>query len=144
MNTAALDLQPLRGAILSVEDGLAVLSGGAWTKEPTGVVFNTLRAGVIQGFEYTYELSVKMLRRRLRLDFESRSVVDGASFKDLIRMAGERGLVSSVEAWFSYRDLRNATAHTYDLKKAEQVAAEIPAFIQEAKFLLSRLEASNE
>lgn len=144
MNTAALDLQPLRGAISSVDDGLAVLSGGAWTEEPTGVVFNTLRAGVIQSFEYTYELSVKMLRRRLRLDFESRSVVDGASFKDLIRMAGERGLVSSVEAWFGFRDLRNATAHTYDLKKAEQVAAEIPAFVGEAKFLLYRLEASNE
>ena len=144
MSTAVLDLQPMRRAIASVEEGLVLLEAGAWPEPPSVAVMNTLRAGVIQSFEYTYELSVKMLKRRLRLDFESRAVVDAASFKDLMRMGGERRLVSSVEAWFGFRTLRNETVHTYDLKKAEQVASKIPAFISEAKFLLSRLEASNE
>ena len=144
MNTGVLDLQPMRRAISSVEDGLALLGRGDWVEAPSEALVNTLRAGVIQSFEFTYELCVKMLKRRLRLDFESRSVVDAASFKDLIRMAGERGLISSVETWFQFRDLRNETVHTYNLAKAEQVAAAIPAFVGEAKFLLARLEASNE
>jgi nucleotidyltransferase substrate binding protein (TIGR01987 family) len=144
MTTSALDLQPLRRAISSMDEGLALLAGGAWLQAQPEAVVNTLRAGVIQSFEYTYELSVKMLKRRLRLDAESRAVIDTAGFRDLIRMGGQRGLVSSVEAWFAFRDLRNETAHTYNVVKAEQVAAEMPTFIAEAKFLLGRLEASSE
>ena len=101
---------------------------------PSVAVMNTLRAGVIQSFEYTYELSVKMLKRRLRLDFESRAVVDAASFKDLMRMGGERRLVSSVEAWFGFRTLRNETMHTYDLEKAEQVASKFRRLLAKQNF----------
>ena len=43
-----------------------------------------LRSAAIQAFEFTYELSIKLIRRRLT-DFESATKISQLPFKDLIR-----------------------------------------------------------
>lgn len=95
----------------------------------------------IQRFEYTYELSHKLLKRYLELTEPSGVVIDEMSFPTLIRTGFERGLLqASWDVWRNYRHARNLTSHTYDEKKAMAVFAVIPDFIHEATFLLGRLQ----
>lgn len=138
-----LDLTPLAFAIASLEEGIAVASNETWFSSQTEAVRNTLLAGVIQNFEFVYELSIKMIRRRIELDAATPDEADFADFRDLLRTAAERGLVSDVEAWFEYRNLRNITSHTYDHEKAWRVYRGTLAFLSDAKALLKALEARN-
>lgn len=140
MTHPELDLSPLRQALSSLEDGLDVVRDAAWFNQQSEKVRNTLIAGVIQNFEFVYEISTKMLRRRLEMDALNPSEVDFANFRDVIRIAAEKGLIRDVTAWFGYRQMRNTTAHTYDHHKARQVYEGTQAFLQDARALLARLE----
>ena len=82
-----------------------------------------------------------MLKRQLEREVPVPAEVDGYSFKQLVRVGGERGLVRNVEVWFVYRDKRNLTAHTYNLSTAEEVFSILSQFAQDAVELLRRLEA---
>ena len=129
-----LDLSPLANALASLNKALARwLASGQQDEE--------LRDACIQRFEYTFELSWKMLARRLERDLADARSVDAMSFRDLIRTGGERALVRDVDAWMVFRDRRNITSHTYNAAKAAEVAAVIPSFAQEAQALLDQLQA---
>lgn len=140
MNRHPLDLTPLRQALASLEDGLDVVRDAAWFNQQSDKVRHTLIAGVIQNFEFVYEISTKMLRRRLEMDALNPSEIDFANFRDVLRIAAEKGLISNVQAWFAYRQMRNITAHTYDHQKAQQVYEGTQAFMLDARLLLARLE----
>lgn len=58
--------------------------------------------GVIQNFEFVFEISFKMIKRRIELDSASPNDVDELNFRDVLRVAGEKGLVDDVSAWFEY------------------------------------------
>ncbi len=141
MNAPTLDLTSLRGAIAALADALSVIEDEPWLRAQPAPVRNTLTAGVIQSFEFVYELSFKMLRRRIDLDAQSPVEVDQASFRDVLRLAGEAGLVTDVAAWFRYRELRKITAHTYHQQKAREILGQIAAFLGASQTLLARLEA---
>ena len=138
---STLDLTALRQAITSLHDGLTVVSDAAWFDQQDAKVRQTLMAGVIQNFEFVYELGVKMLRRQLEAESDTPAEIDQTSFRDLLRMAAERGLIDDVEAWFGYRQMRNITAHTYDQTKAMMVYQGLASFLAHAKALLARLES---
>lgn len=140
MNSPTLDLTSLRQALSSLEDGLEVVRDTGWFNRQNEKVRNTLIAGVIQNFEFVYEISTKMLRRRLEMDALNPAEVDFANFRDVLRMAAEKGLIQDVQAWFGYRQMRNITAHTYDRQKAQQVYEGTQAFMQDARALLAKLE----
>jgi nucleotidyltransferase substrate binding protein (TIGR01987 family) len=144
MNSSTLDLGSLRRAIASLRDAQEVVTDTAWLNRQSPPVRNTLLAGVIQNFEFVYELSVRMLKRRIELDSATPGEVDMLNFRDLLRVAGEMGLIANVVAWFTYRQMRNITAHTYDPEKAQQIHLGVPAFIDDAEALLARLESRNE
>jgi nucleotidyltransferase substrate binding protein (TIGR01987 family) len=129
-----LDLSPLQAALASLHRGLARWQAA---NEPD----EELRDACIQRFEYTFELSWKMLARRLERDMADAQSVDAMSFRELMRTGGERGLVRDVEAWMTFRDKRNTTSHTYNAAKAADVAAILPHFAEEAQALLAQLEA---
>lgn len=138
--TETLDLTSLRQALASLQDAQALVDDAAWFAPQPPRVRNTVIAGLIQNFEFVYELSVKMIRRQLELEAASPTEVDETSFRDLMRLAGERGLVTDVEAWFGYRRLRNITAHTYDQAKARVVLDGLVPFVRDAQTLLRALE----
>ncbi len=137
---SSLDLSALHLAITSLEDGLSVVSDAAWFNQQDAKVRNTLVAGVIQSFEFVYEISVKMIRRQLELESDSPTDVDQAGFRDLLRIAHEKGLIADVDAWFGFRQMRNITAHTYDHAKARQVYEGTQAFLNHARLLRTQLE----
>ena len=95
-----------------------------------------VRDATIQRFEYTFELSWKLLKRYL----ESETNIIEASIKNLFREAGKLGLIDSVEDWFKYLEARNLTSHTYSESTAEEVFNAAIRFEKSAKFLRDRLE----
>lgn len=103
-----------------------------------------IRDAVIQRFEYTYELSWKMLKRQLEQELATPSDADKMSFKELIREGAERGLVEDVGSWLIYRQQRNITSHTYNEKKALSVYNTAFDFFEDAKKLLTILENRND
>ena len=143
MNDSTLDLSALQRALTSLEDSLEVVSDSEWFNEQSLKVQNTLIAGVIQNFEFVYEVGFKMIKRQIELESASPDEVDQGSFRDVLRLAAEKGLIRDVEAWFGYRRMRNITAHTYDHEKAQQVYQGTLLFINDARALLTSLEARN-
>lgn len=100
-----------------------------------------LRDGAIQRFEYTYELAWKSLKRVLEIEAASPDAIDLLSFRDLIRLGAERGLIEEPSEWFAFREDRNISSHTYDEAKAAEVYASALRFRVAARSLLEKLEA---
>jgi nucleotidyltransferase substrate binding protein (TIGR01987 family) len=99
-----------------------------------------IRDGLIQRFEFTYELSHKMLKRYLEFASPTPEQYDGMAFQDLIRSGNEQGLLlGEWPHWKGYRDMRSKTSHTYDEAVALNVVAGIPDFLEEARFLREKL-----
>lgn len=138
-----LDLSPLRNAIAALAAAIETVSDSAWFHGQSQAVRNTLLAGTIQSFEFVYELAVKLLRRQLGRIAASSDDVRAAGFRDMLRIGGEMGLISDVEAWFRYRDMRNRSAHTYDQAQALALYQDIPGFLTDARALLTALERHN-
>jgi nucleotidyltransferase substrate binding protein (TIGR01987 family) len=140
---SSLDLSTLRGAVASLANGLRVTGDSAWFDAQSQAVRDTLIAGVVQNFEFVYELSIKMVRRQLEREADSPDEIDKVNFRDMLRTAGEKGLIEDVEAWFGHRTMRNISAHTYDHQKARAVYEGARALLSDAGALLAGLEARN-
>ena len=138
-----LDLSALRDAVGSLEAGLEVVGDSEWFNVQSSKVQNTLIAGVIQNFEFVYEIGIKMIKRQIEIEAASPAEVDETNFREVLRVAAEKGLIADVEAWFKYRRMRNITAHTYDHEKAQLVYQDTSIFIGDARAVLHKLEARN-
>ena len=86
MTTIKIDIGPLQRAVERLEEGLTLYQ----TKSDN---LQIIRDGLIQRFEFTYEISHKMLKRFLKTTSASPSEFDDMSFQDLIRSANERSLL---------------------------------------------------
>lgn len=129
-----LDFSPLAKAIARLDEGLA--------RYRLDIADTQIRDGLIQRFEFTYDLAHKSLRRALEAAAANPDAIDRLGFPDLIRTASEQGLVQGGwPDWRTYREMRNITSHTYDEAKALQVTEAIPSFLIEARALLERLQA---
>ncbi|MGA9866211.1 MAG: nucleotidyltransferase substrate binding protein [Acetobacteraceae bacterium] len=127
-----LDISPLANAVERLREGLE-----RHRLEP---VDDQLRDGLIQRFEFTYELSHRMLKRFLQQVSASPDTYAQMSFQDLIRSANEQGLLlGDWSAWRRYRDMRAKTSHAYSASIAAGVVAGIPDFLAEAIHLCGQL-----
>ena len=106
------------------------------SKEPDDL---EVRDACIQRFEYTYELSIKLIKRYIEQEMPLSENVDRLNYRDLLRIAFEIGLVKDVEKWFQYREARNLTSLTYDENKAQAVYDVLPEFAIQAQWLLEQL-----
>ena len=106
-------------------------------KEPKDL---EIRDACIQRFEYTFELSVKTIKRYLEMEMPISENLDQINYRDLMRIAFETGLIRQVEDWFSFREARNQTSHAYDQHKAQAVFEVSLHFMTEAQFLIHQLE----
>ncbi|MEY4668929.1 MAG: hypothetical protein RL518_1628 [Pseudomonadota bacterium] len=95
-----------------------------------------VRDSVIQRFEFTVELSWKVLQRYLKAS----GISETLSPKNTFREAAKLSLITDVEAWLRFIDARNLSSHTYKEALAEEVyasAREIPPY---ADALVTSLE----
>lgn len=128
----SLDISPLLIVLARLQEG--------WARYKQDITDIQIRDGLVQRFEFTYEISHKMLKRYLEQTSASPDQFDVMPFADLIRTANEQGLLQGDwPAWRGYRDMRSKTSHTYDEDIALQVVAGIPAFLAEAQFLAKQL-----
>jgi nucleotidyltransferase substrate binding protein (TIGR01987 family) len=138
-----LDLSSLRKAVESLEKAIRVVNDGAFMSRLNDEQKKTVRAGVIQNFEFTYELCWKFMQRWLEVNLGS-AYVAGVSRRQLFRLSAEHQLLSDVNRWMEYHDARNETAHTYDENTAEDVFGTAQKFLSDARGLLKALEARND
>ena len=121
---SALNIKPFEKALKSLSEVLRK----KWTV--------LVQDATIQRFEYTFELSWKVLKRYFKLN----NNLDIFNVKDIFREAGKQELIDHVEKWFEYLEARNLTSHTYDEKIAGKVYASAKDFEKDANLLLSRLK----
>jgi nucleotidyltransferase substrate binding protein (TIGR01987 family) len=130
----ALNISPLENAVQRLEEG--------WERYAKDVSDTQIRDGLIQRFEFTYEISHKTLKRYLEATSPDPSAIDALTFQDLIRTANEQGLLlGDWPRWRTYREMRSRSSHTYDEKVALSVVAGIPQFLDEARHLRDQLRA---
>ena len=100
---------------------------------------NAIRDAVIQRFEYTYSLAVKMMMRYLQQELPD--LPDTLTFNEIIRKANRMGLLlNNLEKWTDYRHKRNLTSYTYEESIANTVVSVVKDFQKDAEFLLNELK----
>ena len=80
------------------------------------------REGVIQRFEYTFELAWNTLKDRLEHDGV---VLDTVTPRNVIRQSFQTGFVENGDAWLDMLTDRNLMSHTYDAARFDAVARNI-------------------
>lgn len=94
--------------------------------------------GLIQSFEYTYELAWNTLKDL----FERQGESDIIGSRDAFRLAFKRGVIENGEIWMDMIKKRGLTSHTYNEKIAHEIATSIrDAYFGEFVRLQARLEA---
>ena len=77
-------------------------------------------SGIIKDFEMTYELSWKVLKKKLQAEGHQTL---GA--KDVYSKAFQLGFIENEGAWLKMIECRNQTAHVYDEAAANAIVVEI-------------------
>lgn len=132
-----INIESLSSAVQRLEEGLH-----RYQRDVSDI---QIRDGLVQRFEFTYELSHKTLKRYLELTSPSPAEFDQMVFADLVRSGNEQGLLSGDwTVWKNFREMRGSTSHAYDESIAMKVVAGIPEFLQEAKFLLEQLRLRSQ
>jgi nucleotidyltransferase substrate binding protein (TIGR01987 family) len=139
----ALDLSSLKKALISLNNAIQVATADQMTKRSEKEQ-EVIKAGVIQNFEFTYELCWKFIQRWLRENRTAEEADYPRTRKELFRMAAREGIIPDPLPWFEYSDVRNMVAHTYNQENAEKVFQTAIKFMKDAEYLLRQLEERND
>lgn len=93
------------------------------------------RDGAVQRFEYTFELTWKVLKKILAV-----KGLDINNPRDVFRDAARMGLIDSVEVWFEFIKMRNLTVHTYNEDYAVEIFQNLPMFQGEVEKLIEKIK----
>ena len=138
-----LELDALQRAVQAYTVACLVAKDDAVIHKLSTELQDVIKAGIIQHFEFTYELCWKFIKRWLEKNYGS-SEVDGVTRRELFRLAAENKLITSVEQWMHFHQARNQTSHTYDPDIALEVYNTSLDFLQVAQHLLQQLQGKND
>jgi nucleotidyltransferase substrate binding protein (TIGR01987 family) len=96
------------------------------------------RDGVIQRFEYTFELTWKVGKQTL-----GRMGLSAASPKAVIRLLAQSGFLADPHSWMTFLEARNYTSHTYSEATAQWVFSQCAPFLKAARALVEKLKMEN-
>ena len=91
-------------------------------EEDVEVLNDLEKEGVIQRFEYTFELGWNTLKDRMEYDG---LVMDSVTPRSVIRTAAAAGLIADGQTWIDMLDDRRNTSHRYDMELLEEVLGNI-------------------
>ena len=138
-----LDLSSLEDVIIQLKEALDLCDSEIARSNP--LYKRHLRAGAIKAFEYTYEISIKMIIRYMDLTSASPTEIKQMSFNNLIREAYGKNLIrSDLESWCEYHKKRGTTSHAYNAGKAQEIFESTPDFLDESRYLLGQLQERNK
>ncbi len=95
-----------------------------------------IRDGLIQRFEFSFELAWKTI--------QAIAAEDGSmlrSPKPALAHALQSGWAVDEAIWFRMLEARNMTSHTYSESIAEELAREIPSFLEPLHGLIAQLRS---
>ena len=92
-------------------------------EDDPGKLSDLEREGLIQRFEYTFELAWKTLKDRLEHD--GMKIEPRPTPRNVIRTAYETGMIDDGEGWIDMLTDRNAMSHEYDSEAFEAVADKV-------------------
>ncbi len=138
-----LELGSLEKALASLESGLQRVHDENLMSQLDEGSRQLMQAGVIQNFEFTYELCWKFIKRWLENNLGS-AYVDGVSRKELFRIAAENRLITDVKVWWRYHEARNKTSHVYDQEVAAEIFSCAENFYADAIALLQAIKDRND
>jgi nucleotidyltransferase substrate binding protein (TIGR01987 family) len=117
---------------------------GAWPTEKfilKGELNELEELGLIQAFEYTYELAWNTIKDY----FEEQGEAGILGSRDALRLAFKRVLIEDGETWMAMIVSRTQAAHTYNEALAKKIAGDIvKLYFPEFAKLYSRMEALKE
>lgn len=124
-------IKDLENAISRLEEAI---------KDSEKIQLSTLKDGVIQRFEFTLELSWKLLKTYL--------VNEGINCvntpKSVIREAYKAGVIKNGEIWLEMIDDRNLTSHIYSQSMADDIYLRITKkYFKELNSLFHHLKEMN-
>lgn len=119
------------------EKALNQLADGLDVKSPTKLE----QEGIIQRFEYTFDLAWKVLKDFLQ--YQGYHEITGS--RDAFREAFKNGVIENGDVWMRMIENRNLTSHTYDEDTAENIFISIqneyfPLFLKLKKRLEKELK----
>ena len=130
--TGKLDFTSLRNALARLKEGYA--------RYESDVSDIQIRDGLIQRYEFTYEISHKMLKRHLEMTSANPEAFDALPFADLIRTGNEQSLLKSDwTAWKVFREMRALANNALEDQAALEIVKVIPIFIEEIQFFISHI-----
>lgn len=141
--TLELDLTSLQEAVHALGETLARANDEKLMSSLDEITQLAIRAGVIQHFEFTYELSWKFIQRWLRTN-ASPADAEPLTRRELFRTAARYALIANPQPWFKYSEARNLTSHTYDKAVADRVFEAASQFLKDSRYLLEQLELRND
>ena len=103
-----------RSAVVRLSEALA-----EYEQHPASTV---VRDGVIQRFEFTFELAWKSLRAYME---DQGASVDAMFSKQVFKAAYAAELIDDPQVWLDMLNSRNITSHVYDDTQAAQVVEAI-------------------
>lgn len=74
--------------------------------------------GLIQAFEYTYELAWNVMKDYF--EYQGEQMISGS--RDAFRLAFKRGLITDGKSWMDMIASRIKSSHTYHEETAEEIA----------------------
>jgi len=103
-----------QNAVVRLSEALAELAAN-----PGSTV---VRDGVIQRFEFTFELAWKSLREYME---DQGASMDAVFSKQVFKAAYAAGIIDDGQVWLDMLASRNVTSHVYDDSQAAQVVSAI-------------------
>ena len=118
-----IDISPLLSAFAQFENAYKIAQS------------DLEKAGTIQYFEFTFELTWKTFKRILK--FRGK---DLNSPRPVFREAALEKLIIDPEVWFSFLIDRNNTVHTYNKSTADEIYNHLGLFYKEMKTVMITLK----
>ena len=107
------------------------------------VVEKGVRAGIVQYFELTRELTEQMIKKQLSEIGANPEDLAEMTFANKMREAARAELIQDPDAFMRYKTSRNKIAHSYNCELAEETVAAMPEFLDNVRFLIEELRRRN-
>ena len=134
----AIIISALQDALFNLKTSVSLAE--EYKAKGNQLYYSQFRTAAIQSFEYTYDLSIKLIKRYLNEAHHS-NLDNDISLREMLRIAFEYGFVLEPNKWLDFREERNRTSHGYNEETAIELYEQLPDFIKHAEHLLHKLES---
>lgn len=90
--------------------------------EDITVLESIVKEGIVQRFEYTFELAWKTLKDKM---LEDGLLIDKISPKFVFKLAFQSKYIENIDLWIAMTNDRNLMSHTYDFSTFDTVLAKL-------------------